>query len=98
MDELRAIGQSDDREWVRKTPRPVQGLLILLTLALQTVVGARWLVWTLTLTGLLAAVVHEPWIPTVSWWWVAAGWVVLITPPGRMALAAGGARVLLRRV
>ena len=37
-------------------------------------------------------------LPTVSWWWVLAGWVALVTAPGRMALSAAGARFLLRRV
>ena len=34
----------------------------------------------------------------MSWWWVAAGIVLLITPLGRMAIAVVGARLLLFRV
>lgn len=98
LEELRAVGQPADRAWVRWTPRPTQGLLLALTLVLQTVVGARWLVWLLTLTGLLAATGDHAWAPTVSWWWVAAGWLVLVSPAGRMAMAAAGARTLLRGV
>lgn len=98
LEELRAVGQPADRAWVRRTPRPTQGLLLALTLVLQTVVGARWLVWLLTLTGLLAATGDHAWAPTVSWWWVAAGWLVLVSPAGRMAMAAAGARTLLRGV
>ncbi len=97
MEELRAAGQPGDRAWVRRTPRPAQGLLVSLTILLRTVAGARWLVWTLTATGLLARS-GAAWAPTVSWWWLAAGWLVLVSPPGRMALATGGARVLLRGV
>ena len=33
-----------------------------------------------------------------SWWWLAAGWLVLFSPAGRIAIAAGGARLLLRGV
>ena len=33
---------------------------------------------------------HMPWAPTVSWWVVGAGWLVLVSPLGRMALAAVG--------
>ena len=98
MEELRAIGQPEGRAWVRRTPRPTQGLQLVLTLALQTVVGLRWLVWTLTLTGALARFADVAWVPTVSWWWVVIGWLVLISPFGRMALAATGARLLLRGV
>jgi non-ribosomal peptide synthetase-like protein len=98
MEELRAVGQPEGRPWVRRTPRPTQGLQLALSLVLQTVAGLRWTVWTLTLTGLLAATGDHTWAPTVSWWWVAAGWLVLVTPAGRMALAAGGARLLLRGV
>ena len=37
-------------------------------------------------------------LPTFSWWWVLVGWVALVSAPGRMALSAAGARILLRRV
>ncbi len=40
----------------------------------------------------------HPWAPTASWWLVAAGAALLFSPPGRLALAAGGARLLLRGV
>ncbi len=33
---------------------------------------------------------------TVSWWWILAGWLLLITPAGRMGIAVVGARLLLR--
>ena len=42
------------REWVLPTSRRAQLLLTVLTLAIQTVVGARWLVWLALLTNLLA--------------------------------------------
>lgn len=98
MDELRASGQAEGRPWVRRTPRPAQGLQLLLGLAIQTIVGLRWSVWLLTLTGLLARSrgAGAAWAPTASWWLVAAGWVILVSPPGRMAIAAGGSRLLLR--
>ena len=95
---MEAVEQPEERPWVRRTPRPTQGLLVLLTLALQTIVGLRWLVWLLTLNGLLAWSGPHAWAPTVSWWVVGAGWVVLVSPFGRMGLAAAGARLLLRGV
>ena len=33
-----------------------------------------------------------------SWWLLGLGWLVFVTPPGRMLLAAAGARLLLRTV
>ena len=48
---------------------------MLLTLALQTIVGLRWMVWLLTLNGLLAWSGPHAWAPTVSWWVVGAGWL-----------------------
>ncbi len=98
LEDLRAIGQPAEREWVRRTPRRAQGLQLALTVALQTIVGSRWLVWLLTLTGPLGLGGDAPWVPTVSWPWLLGGWVLLISPPGRMAIAAVGARLLLRGV
>jgi non-ribosomal peptide synthetase-like protein len=92
MEELRAAGQPEGRAWVRRTPRPTQSLMLALSVVLQTVAGLRWLVWLLTATTVL----DRPWAPTVSWWWLAAGWLVLVTPAGRMAMSAVGARLLLR--
>jgi len=38
------------------------------------------------------------WLPVLPWWLVVLGVVVFLTPPGRMLLAAGVARVALRGV
>ena len=61
---------------------------------LYTLVGLRWVVALAAVNNVLAL----PWAPTVSWWWVLAGALALISPPGRIAIAAGGARLLLRGV
>ena len=34
----------------------------------------------------------------MPWWWLATAWLVLFSPAGRIGIAAGGARLLLRRV
>ncbi len=86
------------RREVRPTPRRaglVQGLLMLPMLAL---VGLRWLTVLAAFGNVAALLVAAPWAPAVSWWWVALGWVLLFSPPGRIALSAGGARLLLRGV
>ncbi|MCM4080923.1 Pls/PosA family non-ribosomal peptide synthetase [Paractinoplanes hotanensis] len=80
------------RREVRPTPRSagfVQGLLMLPMVAL---VGLRWLTVLAALANLVS------WAPHVSWWWIAASWLVLFSPPGRIAVAAGGIRLLLRGV
>ncbi|HZO65622.1 MAG TPA: Pls/PosA family non-ribosomal peptide synthetase, partial [Kribbellaceae bacterium] len=95
LDEFDAAAHTVTRDPVRPTPRSAQWIQTSLALLLQTVVGARFLTWGLTLNGLLALTGSYPWLPTVSWWWVAAGWLVLITPAGRMTIAVVGARILL---
>jgi len=95
LDEFDAAAHTVTRDPVRPTPRSAQWIQTNLALLLQTVVGARFLTWGLTLNGLLALTGSYPWLPTVSWWWVAAGWLVLITPAGRMTIAVVGARILL---
>jgi non-ribosomal peptide synthetase-like protein len=81
------------RREVRPTPLRAglfQGLLMLPMLAL---VGLRWVTVLAALGNVLVS-----WAPQVSWWWIAAGWVLLFSPPGRIAVAVAGARLLLRGV
>ncbi|WP_328988631.1 amino acid adenylation domain-containing protein [Kribbella sp. NBC_01245] len=83
---------------VKPTPRFTQLFQTALTLVLQTVVGVRWMVWLFTLNNLLGLSGEHPWVRTVSWWWILAGWLLLISPAGRMGIAVVGARILLRGV
>ena len=96
---LDALGTvATTRREVRPTPRRaglLQGLLMLPILAL---VGLRWLTVLAALGNVLSLLAPAPWAPRVSWWWIAAGWVVLLSPAGRIAVSAAGARLLLRRV
>jgi non-ribosomal peptide synthetase-like protein len=94
LDEMPPPQQATTRK-VRPTPRRAQAIQLLLSLPLQTLVGLRWLTWLAALNNLLGP---RPWAPAVSWWWVALSAVVLISPPGRMAIAVLGARALLRGV
>ncbi|MGH3859528.1 Pls/PosA family non-ribosomal peptide synthetase [Actinokineospora sp.] len=79
---------------VAPTPRKAQVIQVLATIPMLSVVGARWVVTLAALNNLI----QLPWAPTVSWWLVFAGWLVFLSPWGRMAIAAGTARTLLRGV
>ncbi|MFE5720883.1 Pls/PosA family non-ribosomal peptide synthetase [Streptomyces erythrochromogenes] len=83
---------------VAPVPLRSQVLQSLLLLPLLTVLGLRWTVALLALGNVLHWFGPYPWAPTASWWLVAAGAVLLFSPPGRLAIAAGGARLLLRGV
>ncbi|MFC9083297.1 Pls/PosA family non-ribosomal peptide synthetase [Streptomyces sp. NPDC057062] len=73
-------------------------LQLLLLVPLFTVLGLRWTVALAALGNALHWFGPYPWAPSTSWWAVAAGAVLFFTPPGRLAVAAGGARLLLRGV
>ncbi|WNO73010.1 Pls/PosA family non-ribosomal peptide synthetase [Streptomyces sp. AM8-1-1] len=79
---------------VRPVPRRTGIAQILLMLPLLTVTGLRWSVVAAAVNNVVAL----PWAPTVSWWWVALGWLLFLSPAGRIVIAAGGARMLLRGV
>ncbi|MEV6634819.1 Pls/PosA family non-ribosomal peptide synthetase [Actinoplanes sp. NPDC051470] len=96
---------TEARREVRPTPRRAGFVQALLMLPMLALTGLRWLTVLATLGNLLAAsddllalTDPAPWAPAVSWWWIAAGWLLLFTPAGRIAVAAGGARLLLRGV
>ncbi|WP_369168157.1 Pls/PosA family non-ribosomal peptide synthetase [Streptomyces sp. R28] len=83
------------RRTITPVPRRAQVIQLLLLVPLFTLLGLRWTVALAALGNLLPA---YAWLPTAPWWLVAVGAVVLFSPPGRLALAAGGARLLLRDV
>ena len=83
---------------VRPTPTKTQVGQLAFTLPLRTISGLRWLTWMAAGNNLASVVLGLTFLPTVSWWWVLVGWLLLVSPLGRMALSAVGARVLLRRV
>ncbi|MFJ8113047.1 Pls/PosA family non-ribosomal peptide synthetase [Streptomyces sp. NPDC096132] len=80
---------------VAPVPRKAQFVQLLLLLPLFTLLGLRWTVVLAAVGNLLPG---YGWLPTASWWLVAAGALLFFSPPGRIALAAGGARLLLRGV
>ncbi|WP_241982406.1 Pls/PosA family non-ribosomal peptide synthetase [Cryobacterium sp. HLT2-28] len=70
----------------------------LLGIPLHVLVGARWLVFLAAANNLLAAWGGATFAPTISWWWVALGFLLFVTPPGKMAISVVAARLLLRGV
>ncbi|WP_020658603.1 Pls/PosA family non-ribosomal peptide synthetase [Amycolatopsis benzoatilytica] len=63
-------------------------------LVLLALSGMRWLLSVSLLGSLVALVAPMHWLPEMSWWVLVPAWLVLLSPPGRMLLAAGGVRVL----
>ncbi|MFF5447207.1 Pls/PosA family non-ribosomal peptide synthetase [Streptomyces sp. NPDC012888] len=81
-------------------PVPLRSRLVqcLLLVPLFTLAGLRWTLALAALGNVLHRFGPYVWAPTAPWWLLAAGAVLLVSPPGRLAVAAGGARLLLRGV
>nr|WP_230425087.1 Pls/PosA family non-ribosomal peptide synthetase [Prauserella cavernicola] len=90
----------DDTETSRREVTPTRrktGLVqALLLVPLLTLPGLRWSTMAAAASTLLAQWGGVAWAPTVPWWLLGAAWLVLFSPAGRIAIAAGGARLLLR--
>ncbi|MBB4921758.1 non-ribosomal peptide synthetase-like protein [Kitasatospora kifunensis] len=95
--ERSAQGDGAKREIV-PTPLRAKLLQLLLLIPLFTLVGLRWTTALLTLGNVLHWFGAYPWAPTASWWLLGPAALVLFSAPGRLAIAAGGARLLLRGV
>jgi hypothetical protein len=83
---------------VSPVPRDTQVAQVLGTVVVRSIGALRWLTWIGL--GLLVAhrVVDAPWLPSIAWGWVLAGWLLLINPFGRVLLGAAAARLVLRGV
>nr|WP_226363965.1 Pls/PosA family non-ribosomal peptide synthetase [Pseudonocardia abyssalis] len=95
VDALRG-GAATERE-VAPVPRRagvVQALLMVPVLAL---VGLRWTAVAAAVST-VAGLAGSDLGVSVPWWTLALAWLVLFSPPGRIGIAAGGARLLLRGV
>lgn len=86
---VRTVGRTTLRSQVFQT---------LMGIPLHILVGMRWLCYLLIINNVAAALDFLPNAPTVSWWWVAAIWVLFVSPWGRMGISALAARILLRGV
>ncbi|QWF83685.1 Pls/PosA family non-ribosomal peptide synthetase [Amycolatopsis sp. CA-230715] len=90
-------GATTQRRDIAPTPRRTGIVQSLLMVPLMTLVGLRWTTVLAALSTVLA-LTGVAWAPSVSWWLLALAWLVLFSPAGRIGIAAGGARLLLRGV
>ncbi|WP_314416322.1 Pls/PosA family non-ribosomal peptide synthetase [Streptomyces sp. DSM 40484] len=96
---LEKSAQGDGAErLIAPVPRRAQAVQLLVLVPLFALVGLRWTVALAALGNVLHWFGAYPWAPTASWWLVAPSAVLLFSPPGRLAIGAGGARLLLRGV
>ncbi|HYN29391.1 MAG TPA: Pls/PosA family non-ribosomal peptide synthetase [Dermatophilaceae bacterium] len=82
---------------VGRVPRATQASQVASALPLRAISGLRWLTWVSAGCN-VASALGVTWAPTVSWWWVALGWALLVAAPGRMLLTVLCARAVLRGV
>lgn len=83
---------------VAPVPRTTQVVQLLVVLAVRTLVALRWLT-ALAALNLVATWAWAPaWALPVPWWAVLAGWVLTVSPLGRLGVPALVARALLRGV
>ncbi|EFQ83929.1 non-ribosomal peptide synthetase C-terminal domain protein [Aeromicrobium marinum DSM 15272] len=91
-----STGRTNDR--VRPVPPKTQAGQVLATVALRSISGLRWATWIGV--GLVVATAWPAWevLPEVSVPLVGLGVLLLISPPGRILLAAAAVRWILRGV
>ncbi|MEU9184584.1 Pls/PosA family non-ribosomal peptide synthetase [Streptomyces sp. NPDC048484] len=95
--EKSAQGESAERV-IAPVPRRAQAVQLLVLVPLVALLGLRWTVALAALGNTLHWFGAYPWAPTASWWLVGPLAALLYSPPGRLAIGAGGARLLLRNV
>nr|WP_236683800.1 Pls/PosA family non-ribosomal peptide synthetase [Demequina flava] len=99
---LSELDPREERETASIAPTPVsaQVLQTLAGLVLATWVGLRWLTWILLTVAIVESLDLLSWVPTVpgAWLWGLIGWVVCISPLGRMGSTVLVARTLLRGI
>ncbi|MFE9683347.1 Pls/PosA family non-ribosomal peptide synthetase [Streptomyces sp. NPDC006285] len=96
---LERSAQGDGAERVvAPVPTRAKVVQLLVLLPLFALLGLRWTVALAALGNALHWFGAYPWAPTASWWLVGPLAVLLFSPPGRLAIGAGGARLLLRDV
>lgn len=83
---------------VRPVPPGSQLAQLVALVPLRTLVALRWITVLAAANTVLHAVAPVPWLHPVPWWAVALGWLLTVSPLGRMGISALGARLLLSGV
>ena len=94
LDELEPPPAVEPRT-VEPVSRRTQAVQIALTVPLAALTGMQWVVWLAVANNVAAGLDLVPWTAPISWWWILAGFLLFVTPPGRMGIAVVGARTLL---
>jgi len=83
-----------------ETPRRAQSAQILLALPLAALVGLRWLTWVMLINAAAAALHVAPWLQALpdAWAWGLGGWILFVSPLGRMGTTVVVARLTLRGI
>ncbi|MGO1184154.1 MAG: Pls/PosA family non-ribosomal peptide synthetase [Micrococcaceae bacterium] len=99
---MEAVAGEDHAPAEPVTPRPVvrtarraQVFQTLMGIPLVILVAMRWLIYLAAGSHLAAAWGLLPAAPTVSWWWIGVGWLIFLSPPGRMLISVAASRLLL---
>jgi len=80
---------------VRPVPPKTQIGQFAATIPLRAISGLRLLVWIGAGCNLARDLIGLGFLPGLSWWWIAVGWLVLVSPAGKILLTAVGARLIL---
>ncbi|MFN8156904.1 MAG: Pls/PosA family non-ribosomal peptide synthetase [Candidatus Nanopelagicales bacterium] len=94
LDELATPAAYVDRT-VRPVSRVSQAVQVLLSLVLRTITGLRWLTWVALGCTAASQLLDIDWLPTAPWLVAIVAWLLLVSAPGRMLLAALAARLVL---
>jgi non-ribosomal peptide synthetase-like protein len=97
LDELDPPAPVETRN-VTPVSRPTELAQVAASVPLATLAGMQWVVWLALLNNVAAELKLLPWAVTVNWWLLLAGFLVFVTPLGRMAIAVIGARILIGSV
>lgn len=68
---------------------------VIASVPLATLTGMQWVIWLALLNNVVAEVRPSSWAVPVDWWLLLVGFIVFVTPLGRMAIAVVGARTLI---
>ncbi len=83
LDAMQAPASRTNRA-VRPTPTKTQIGQLAFTLPLRTITGLRWLTWVAAGNNLAVEILGITYVEPVPWIVVVVGWLLLVTPVGRM--------------